>query len=76
VVTAKVRCDGKTVNGEGANRTTLLMFQPDYADGRNQEWAAATPHLSLQMTVRGEVGDRFEPGRSYTLQFVEGDAST
>jgi hypothetical protein len=73
MITAKARCERKTVNGEGDNRTASLSFGPDYADGRNAEWAAATPHLNVQMTVKGAVADLFEQGRPYTLQFVEGE---
>jgi hypothetical protein len=29
------------------------------------------PALSLSMTLKGDVADRFEPGKAYTLQFVE-----
>lgn len=66
-VTAKVKLSNKTVsNGE-----TILQFYPDYQDGRNKEWANATPALSLGMTVKNEVADKFEAGKSYTLTFSE-----
>lgn len=68
MITAKVTCQTKAPAGEGQFEVT---FVPDYADGRNKDWALYTPSLSLSMTVRGEVADRFEPGRAYTLQFVE-----
>lgn len=73
MVTAKITCSSKTVSGEGDSRQAQLSFGPDYADGRNKEWSLATPYLSLSMTVKGDVADRFEQGRAYTLQFVEGD---
>lgn len=47
----------------------LLGFHADYADGRNKEWAAASPSLSLQMTVRPDVAALFEQGGRYTLYF-------
>lgn len=70
-VTAKVRLQSKVVNGDedNPNRTALLQFAPDYTDGRNKEWAAATPALSLSMTVKGDVGDNFEAGDKFTLTF-------
>lgn len=71
MITAKVQCNIKQSYGEGENRQTTLGFCPDYADGRNKEWANATPYLDLRMTVSGDVADRFEPGKRYTLQFVE-----
>lgn len=62
--TAKV----KLASAEPQGNQTLLRFEPDYADDRNQEWAAATPHLQLSMTVKGDVASNFEPG-AYTLTF-------
>lgn len=47
------------------------MFSPDYAEGRNAEWALATPSLSLTMTVNGDAAQHFAAGTAYTLQFVE-----
>jgi hypothetical protein len=66
VVTAKVACTSKQPAWEGASS---LSFSPDYADGRNAEWAAATPSLSPTMTVKGDVADAFELGAKYTLTF-------
>jgi hypothetical protein len=65
-VTAKVRIQNKTEFKEH----TTLTFYADYADGRNKEWAYATPSLSVQMTVRPEVGQHFEQGKAYTLTFT------
>lgn len=68
-VTAKVKLASANPQGD----LTLLMFDPDYADDRNQEWAAATPHLQLSMTVRTEVAANFPPG-PYTLTFEPTEA--
>jgi hypothetical protein len=73
MITAKVTCHTKHDTGEGDNRQTQVDFQPDYADGRNKEWSLATPHLSLWMTLKGAVGDRFEVGKAYTLTFTESE---
>jgi hypothetical protein len=73
MVTAKIQCTSKIESGEGDERRAQLSFQADYADGRNKEWAAATPTLSLSMTVKGDVADQFEPSQRYTLQFVAED---
>lgn len=70
MVTAKVKCQTKNPAGEGQY---LVTFQPDYADGKNKEWSLYTPSLSLSMTLKGEVADRFEQGKAYTLQFVESE---
>lgn len=72
MVTAKIICQSKTESGEGEDRTVNVIFAPDYADGRNKEWARWTPGLSLTMGLRGTVADRFEVGKAYTLTFSEG----
>jgi hypothetical protein len=74
MITAKVRCNTKTESGDGDARQANVTFYPDYADGRNAEWAAATPSLNLTMTLNGRAADLFEQGAAYTLQFVENDA--
>jgi hypothetical protein len=68
MITAKIHCQMK--QDTGADGQVRLQFVPDYADGRNKEWSLYTPALSLDMTVKGEVADRFETGKAYTLQFV------
>lgn len=71
MITAKVTCSSKVESGEGDKRQAVLTFGADYADGRNKEWSLYTPALSMSMTVKGEVADRFEPSQRYTLQFVQ-----
>jgi hypothetical protein len=71
-VTAKIICQAKTGEaGEGDDRTVNVAFGPDYADGRNAEWARWTPGLSLTMGLRGAVADQFEVGKAYTLTLTE-----
>lgn len=72
-VTAKVQVNTKSAYGEGENAQASLSIGPDYSDSRNAEWAAATPALSLSMTVNGAVGDFFEQGAKYTLTFTRSD---
>lgn len=69
-ITAKIICQRKTETGEGAERQASVSFFPDYADGRNKEWSLYTPALSLSMTLKGDVADRFETGQAYTLTFT------
>ncbi|WP_431728566.1 hypothetical protein [Verrucosispora sp. TAA-831] len=71
MVTAKIYCQSKAESGEGDERQAVVTFAPDYADGRNKEWALHTPGLSLTMGLKGPVADRFEPGKAYTLTFAE-----
>jgi hypothetical protein len=47
-----------------------LSFVPDYQDGRNKEWASATPALSVSMTVKDAVAEHFTAGQAYTLTFA------
>jgi len=67
-VTAKIKCTRK--EPWGSTGDVALEFQPDYQDGRNKEWATATPALSLTMTVKSSVAEHFEQGRAYTLTFT------
>jgi hypothetical protein len=69
-ITAKVECQGHTPSfGESTN----LVFTPDYADGRNAAWAAATPSLQFQMNVMNSVAALFELGGKYTVTFEPSD---
>jgi hypothetical protein len=68
-VTAKVVCSQKVETGEGDSRQALVSFLPDYGADRNKEWALATPHLSLSMTLKGPAADLFEHMQPYTLTF-------
>jgi len=71
-VTAKVKLGSKiqypTTDHWGGFWT--LNFMPDYDDGRNAEWANASPSLSLTMVVRDDVHHLFEQGQAYTLTFT------
>jgi hypothetical protein len=73
VITAKVIVATKTQVGEAEGRQVTVAFTADYGDERNKEWALYTPALSLSMTLKGDVGDRFNPGDRFTLQFVKDD---
>lgn len=73
MITAKIVCASKSETGEGDERQTMVTFTPDYTNERNKEWSLYTPALSLSMTLKGTVADRFQPGGRYTLQFVESD---
>lgn len=70
MITAKVKCYQKTETGVGDDRQVQVGFTADYADGRNKEWSLYTPALSLSMTLKGDVADRFEIGKAYTLTFT------
>lgn len=66
-VTAKIRCNNRQ---PGYNGSETLTFYADYQDGRNKEWAEATPSLSLTMTVKKEIAEQhFPQGKAFTLTF-------
>lgn len=69
MITAKVVLNNRTEAGEDVT----LTFNADYAEGRNKEWASATPALSLTMTVKGPVAERFHVGDRFTLAFTPDD---
>lgn len=69
--TAKLYLTTKTIVGD----QVTLSFGPDYAEGRNKEWAKYTPTLSLSMNVLPEVADRFTRGASYVMTLTEEEAS-
>lgn len=70
-VTAKVYCASKSLSAsKGAStQSAQVSFAVDYSDGRNKEWAQATPWLELKMGVKD--ASLFELGKSYTLTFDE-----
>lgn len=71
-VTAKVTCTSKGLSAD--ELSTTLGFSAHYQDKNgelvNQEWAHATPHLGINMTVKSDVGDLFEEGAHYELSFT------
>lgn len=49
-----------------------LEMVPDYAQGRNAEWAAATPAGMIRMTIKNELAaEQFQPGQAFTVTFEE-----
>lgn len=70
MITAKVQVQSKLESGVGDNRQVIVRLTADYQDGRNKEWSIYTPSLNLEMTVKGEVADRFPIGQAFTLQFA------
>lgn len=72
MVTAKfkvTRCDPQG-DIEKPWAHTILMT-PDYSDGRNKEWAEATPNGSFQMTVKNILAvEKLPLGKSVTIQIV------
>lgn len=58
--------------GYQANRVRLV---PDYAQGRNKDWAAATPSGVIEMYIGQETAaiKQFTVGKAFTVLFEEND---
>jgi len=69
--TLKMRLSSKTLSGSGEYAQCALQFTTDYQDGRNREWATATPVADIKFTVKDEIGERFELGKAYTFTVSE-----
>lgn len=65
---ARVNDDG-TIEPEAEGTTSCeLEFTPDYANGKNSEWAEATPSGVMRLTVTNwKALERFRQGASYTV---------
>lgn len=48
-----------------------VLLVPDYAGGKNQEWASATPSGTIRMHIGQDTAARkeFAVGRSFTILF-------
>lgn len=64
--TAKTKIHTREGGGSG---TVRLTFEPDYGQGKNAEWAEATPSLHIAMNVKTDVAEGIEVGDTFTLTF-------
>lgn len=69
-VTAKVKLNTKYES----NEAFVIGFMADYDDDRNKEWAKYTPSISISMTVKPEVAEKFNVGDAFTLTFDKEEA--
>ena len=65
-VSMRTRVQAKNDLGFGTDNVQL-QFVPDYEDGRNKEWASATPVLTFSMTVIKDIAEMFEVGEKITF---------
>jgi len=68
-VTAKFKVNRVSDMGWG----TEVELTPDYATGRNSEWAAATPAGMIRLTIKSEARHHFTDGRPFTVTFTPED---
>lgn len=65
-VTAKFKVSRRSEMGWA----TEIELTPDYAQGRNAEWAEATPAGVIRLTVKNDVAAReFTEGCPFTVTF-------
>lgn len=65
-VTAKFRVARKT----DMNWAHEVELVPDYGEGRNKEWAEATPAGMIRLTIKNELAaEQFDVGGTYTVTF-------
>jgi hypothetical protein len=69
----KFRLTSVTDAGDGQK---AVVFDPDYGDGRNAEWAKYTPGAQLKATVLNEVAENWEPGAAYEVLIRKSDLVT
>lgn len=66
MVTAKFKVSRKA----DMNWAHEVELVPDYAEGRNKEWAAATPAGMIRLTIKNELAaEQFVEGQGYTVTF-------
>jgi len=64
----KALITGMSVSGE----VTAIVLGPDYQDGRNAEWAAATPSFSTTMSVQNHLAEELEVGQEVEVTLKPG----
>jgi hypothetical protein len=50
-----------------------LELTPDYAEGRNEEWAHKTPAGMVRLTIKGSMAAEIKVGQPYTVTFEPED---
>lgn len=73
VVTARFRVSRVSTWGpkDGEWTNAEVEMTPDYADGRNKEWAEATPAGVCRLTMKRSVAELFPEGRQLEIRFVD-----
>lgn len=65
-----VTYDAETGEWSGKPYGFEVELTPDYAEGRNKEWAEATPAGTIRLTIKNELAaQQFEAGAAYTVTF-------
>ena len=69
-VTAKFKVSRVTPMQWGDPDVIEVEFTPDYASGRNAEWAKFTPAGVIRLTCGNpSANEQFQQGRAFTVTF-------
>lgn len=71
-VTAKFKVGQTVTTDRGNGPQVQVKLVPDYGEGKNTEWAAATPSGAIDLTIdpaKTEAAEFFKPGREVTVTF-------
>lgn len=70
MATRKVTAKFKVARKTEMQWATEVELTPDYAQGRNAEWAEATPAGMIRLTIKNELAaEQFTEGAAYTVTF-------
>jgi hypothetical protein len=62
----------KTETGSGASRQVALLFHA-VSGPENAEWATYTPAGQLNITLKGNLADRYKIGQPYYIDIVDAE---
>lgn len=69
-VTAKFKVSRVTDYQWASEPTAEVEFTPDYAQGKNADWAKYTPSGVIRLTCNNPaVLEQFQQGRAFTVTF-------
>lgn len=68
MIRAKFRCTSVTEH-EGIDKTKQYVFVAATDGEENKSWSKWTPSGKLEMSVTNPDAQKFEPGKSYYLDF-------
>lgn len=73
-VTARFKVTRITKFGDAEDAPAEVEMTPDYAQGRNAEWAAATPSGVCRLTISNPPAlAQFEQGQPVAITFEPGE---
>jgi hypothetical protein len=65
---AKLQVHTKVETGAGEHRQVQVQFSA-VGGPENEEWSRYTPACQLNISLKGDLADRYEIGKSYFVDF-------